>query len=199
MRRPLFILIVSLQLLFLVAEAGSFELTIRRGPTVILKVAPVDPRSLFMGNYMWLDYVASELELSTLLYDPAVLDLQWGDPVYVSFTPEKPWARPRAVSGTLPPPSADVHLRARVIRVDPVGSILSYEAPEKPIYRTTPFIRVDYGLDRYFIPETKQQEIMRMQRRHGEGKIEIAAEIAVDKKGKGFPRRILVNGKPLDF
>ena len=28
---------------------------------------------------------------------------------------------------------------------------------------------------------------------------EILAEIAVDKKGKGFLRHIIVNGKPVDF
>ncbi|MDH4179557.1 MAG: GDYXXLXY domain-containing protein [Armatimonadota bacterium] len=199
MRRTLFALIVSLQLLFLVAEAGSFERTVRRGPTIVLKVVPVDPRSLFMGQYMWLNYEACDLELSTLLYDPAVLDLQWGDPLYVSFTPEKPWARARAVSGALPPPSADVHLRARVIHVDPVGSVLKYETPEKPIYRTTPFIRVDYGLDRYFIPETKQEEVLRLTRWRPSDQPEILAEIAVDKKGKGFLRRIIVNGKPVEF
>lgn len=199
MKRTLFTLIVSLQLLFLVAEAGSFELTVRRGPTIVLKVVPVDPRSLFMGNYMWLNYEACDLELSTLQYDPAVLDLHWGDPLYVTFAPAEPHARPRAVSSALPPPSADVHLRARVINVEPVGSILSYETPEKPIYRTTPFIRVDYGLDRYFIPETKQEEVLRLTRWRPSDQPEILAEIAVDKKGKGFLRHIIVNGKPVEF
>jgi len=173
-----FYLIVGLQLLFLVAEATSYQVRISRSPVVTLKVVPVDPRSLFMGNYMALDYDISTIDLSKVEHDP-LSKSDMGETVYVTLIPDKPWARVASVTTTPPhaPPDRP-YLRAQVTRIS--GSALS----------------VYYGLDRYYIPESAQEKVNSLWPAFGEHLPEITAEVAVLGHGKGLIRRVLVNGKP---
>jgi uncharacterized membrane-anchored protein len=182
-----FYLIVILQLLFLIAEAGTKQLEISRGQVVTLKVVPVDPRSLFMGHYMALDYDISNLNLAKIPHEGALAAYdKYDTKVYVELIPQKPWAVAKAIRLTPPPPEENkLYLQARVR------------------YGFTPgdksMLAVEYGLEQYFIPETKQEEVNRMQRNPRGKTPQITAEISVTKKGQGYIKRILVDGKPLAY
>jgi uncharacterized membrane-anchored protein len=58
---------------------------------------------------------------------------------------------------------------------------------------------VDYGIERYFIPETKEDEVDRLRWGPGGRQRQIAVEVAVKGDGSGLIRRVLVDGKPLRF
>jgi len=174
--------VVALQVLFLVGEATSYQMQISRAPVVTLKVRPVDPRSLFMGNYMALDYEICDINLSAVRHDPRLANGQWGDTVYVTLIPGKPGARVESVTTSLPPARQDRPcLRAEFITV-------------------TGFqLRVFYGLDRYYIPETAQEQVNRLWWRPGKQPPQVTAEIAILGKGKAVIRGVLVDGKPLKY
>jgi uncharacterized membrane-anchored protein len=177
-----FYVIVGLQLLFLVGQATKAEIGLGRGQMVTLRVVPVDPRSLFMGRYMNLAYDISTINLAAVPHREAVEAFGTGRTVYVGLTRGKPWAAPRWVTISRPPPTGDlVYLR---------GRIRSYFGSA---------IRVDYGIERYFIPETKEQEANRLRRGPRGRRREITVEVSVQDDGSGLIRRVLVDGEPIGF
>ena len=180
--RRWFYLVVALQILFLVAEVGTNEMRLSRGRTVILRVAPVDPRSLFMGHYIWLSYDITSLDLRKVRCSSSIETSRPGATVYVGLLPEKPWAKPVSVETSLDAgrDPAPVYLRGTV----------SYSHDSS--------ISVDYGLERYYIPEAKREKANRMM--WGlKGRPIITVEVVVDESGGSLIRRVLVNGKPLGF
>jgi uncharacterized membrane-anchored protein len=198
-----FYAIVGLQILFLIGQAASDEWAIRRGQVVTLKVVPVDPRSLFMGNYMDLRYDISTIDLSTVAHDAPPGAFQEGDIVYVGLTPQKPWARAYAVRKT-PPPREETtpYLRGRIWQIwTPSTGVtpLPGRPPVGPRSRKGPMIDIGYGLERYFIPEARQEDVGRLQWGRRGRAPQITAEISVTKNGQGFIRRVLADGKPLEF
>ena len=179
--RRWFYLLVILQLIFLLAQAGRSELDLKRGQVVVLKTEPVDPRSLFMGNYMNLGYEISQLDLAKVKHDARLEDPDFGGDVYVVLKPGKPYAQ--LVRVTVSPPKHEPlpYLRGDVM------------------YTEGKFVRIEYGLERYFIPETKQDEVNRLAAWRQTRPPEIAVEVAVVRQGRGLIKRVLVDGKPLGF
>jgi uncharacterized membrane-anchored protein len=193
MRRTLFHLLVALQVLFLLGQAARVEMAISRATVVTLKVVPIDPRSLFMGNYMALNLDIMRLDMSKVRHDKAVESLNYGDTVYVELAAGCPYARALSVSTTRP---SGLYLKGRMeylLHAEVLG-------PEGGTEQGPPReMVVDYGLDRYFIPESRQGEVEDLAvPRHGKTP-EIAVEVAVTSTGKSFLRRVLVDGKPLPY
>jgi uncharacterized membrane-anchored protein len=187
MMKRLFYVVIALQLLFLIGEAATNQVALTRGSIVNIHVVPVDPRSLFMGNYMTLSYDISTIDLSKInLYD-GFIAYKPGSTIYVRlyYPPQAKWAKPDMVSTKLPgensPGSGSVFLRGRVL--DRTGNI----------------IQVAYGLERYYIPEARSEEVNRLQWNSSGRQPDITVEVSVASNGKGHIRRVMVNGKPLDF
>jgi uncharacterized membrane-anchored protein len=177
-----FYLVVGLQILFLLAEAASNEIALRRGQVVTLKVVPVDPRSLFMGNYMDLRYDISTIDLSSVRHEEPADLFRQRTTVYVGLIPQKPWARVRSVTIALPSPEETMlYLRGRIVSA--YGSKID----------------IAYGLERYFIPETAQERVNRLQWRWRGRAPQITAEVSVARDGRGLIRRVLADGKPWGF
>ncbi len=57
----LFFAVVAAQVIGLVVFAGAREVALTQGKEITLRTAPVDPRSLFQGDYAILDYEIAEL------------------------------------------------------------------------------------------------------------------------------------------
>jgi len=189
-----FYLIVALQILFLLAEAAVNQIALSRGPVITLKCVPVDPRSLFLGNYMDLSYDISSIDLSKIEHDAPAEAFRHNRTVYVGLLPQKPWAVARKLTISPPPPDKEiVYLRGRV----------TYRSfGHEPGERVPLEIGVYYDLERYFIPEKKQKEVEQLQfgqLRRGGRPHEITVEVAIGWKGQGLIRRVLVDGKPLKF
>ncbi|MCC6446999.1 MAG: GDYXXLXY domain-containing protein [Armatimonadetes bacterium] len=147
--KRLFYLTIALQLLFLLGETALYQARIAAGRKALLKVAPVDPRSLFMGHYMNLGYDISTLDTSLFPGSPMPADLRPGAAVYVGLSPEKPWARAVSISSALPShrPAGIVYLR---------GTLR---------WRSGSRLTLDYDISRYYIPETRQEEVNDLWRR----------------------------------
>ena len=60
MNRKQFIGIISLWLIIIFGLIGYKQLTIVTGTTVLLETVPVDPRDIFRGDYVTLNYAISD-------------------------------------------------------------------------------------------------------------------------------------------
>jgi len=107
------------------------------GTEIQLATQPVDPRSLFRGNYARLGYDFSTIDVSQL---PDSDDLRNGEVVYVS----------------LKPAPGDLHVFAGVSLVKPeAGVFLRGRIQNKHYDGTEVAYRMNYGIEAFFAPKDK--------------------------------------------
>jgi uncharacterized membrane-anchored protein len=152
---------------------------LRKGQEVVLETIPVDPRSLFRGDYVILNYPFSQVPAAML---PAGTTLRAGQPVYVALERHDNAWRPAAAAldrAALPArPDRPVLMgRARVHWLDPVrlrgGNI-----------------GLRYGIESYFVPEGKGRELEKLV-----GERKISAIVAIDAGGNAAIKGLEVEGK----
>jgi len=181
--RKAFAALVAIQIIFLLGEAAHYTLRANSGTVIKLKVLPVDPRSLFMGNYMTMNYEISSVSAAAMSLSPSLLTP--GTVVFARVRPGEPNARPAGFSLAVPrfPPAGVVYIKGTV------------EAAWQG--RAT----VRYGIERYYIPESRQQEVNDLWsgRRRFDRAADVSAEISIDRSGRALLKGIWVNGKRLDY
>src|SRR3954471_25060343 len=79
--------LVLAQTAVLAALIGFRQWTLDTGTPVVLAIRPVDPRSLFQGDYVELTYEIGHLRLDRLAGDD---DLERGETVFVDLQPGRP-------------------------------------------------------------------------------------------------------------
>ncbi|NMC83628.1 MAG: GDYXXLXY domain-containing protein, partial [Armatimonadetes bacterium] len=174
------------QLVFLVGESVYYQVRRETGAEIRLKVVPVDPRSLFMGNYMTLSYDVSRLsawQCKSHGLDTSTLGRN--QTVFVGLAQGMKFAKVVDIVLTIPPkhdPSI-VYVRGRVTRN---WSMMRGASGPSDIW-------VEYGIERYFIPEARQEEVNRM------GRNNIVAIASVGPDGQAMLKGIEVNGKRLEY
>ncbi len=122
-------LTISAQMLVLAAEYLSSVWPLWFGTPVILKTAPIDPRSLFRGNYVRLNY-----DISSINKGLTGEHFKRGEVAYVSLKEEDGIFFASDLHREKP--ESGVYIRGRVVSL---GS--SY--------------RVKYGIEAYFMPKKK--------------------------------------------
>jgi uncharacterized membrane-anchored protein len=123
------------------ASVGIKEWKLAHAERVTLAIRPIDPRSLFQGDYVTLAYEIERLEL------PAAIDAVAGDTIWVLLQPDAEGvARAAGVSLEKPPSGIAI-----------AGTFDYFEAcPENETCRNA---RVDYEIGQYFIAEGSGHEI----------------------------------------
>lgn len=170
------LLLLAVELAALAAMVADKQWTLARGIPVILQTEPVDPRSLFMGDYARLNYRISLLRLEG---DDALggdKEFQRHDLVWVALQPHPDGAR--AVS---------VHHRREAV---PPGLIALRGEVENPDGGRQRLLQVRYGIEQYFIPEGSGREIERP--RGGE---KVSLRVAIDARGKAGILAVLFDGR----
>jgi uncharacterized membrane-anchored protein len=181
------------------------------GREIVLDVVPVDPRSLFRGDYVILSTDAHSVPIEKLKSQPApgtrdvfVVLTRAGAPANGTATngsSTNGW-RLKEAHGSMPAIAADeVVMRGRLIEMP---------ASKRPG-------RIRYGIESYFVPEGKGRKIERIiarvgpnGRRNGPpgsgpagapaGETEtnrVAVSIALDANGKAAIKALLIDGKPV--
>jgi len=163
-----FMAAVGLQLLVLVGLIGSRQWTLMTGRPVLLETVPVDPRSLFRGDYVILRYKISTLDPEIIPPDEETP--RRGQTVYVTLCPQGRYWEAAAASRRRPP----------------VG-------PEEVVIkgRWRGGHRVQYGIEQYFVPEGQGREIERLRGRRADGAAQLAVEVAVDRAGRAAIKRLI--------
>jgi uncharacterized membrane-anchored protein len=146
------ILLGFAQIGFLFWIIQSRATILRSGQEILLKVEPVDPRDLLRGDYVRLGYEISNVPAS-LISDAAAGDTstEAGD-IYVRLKRQDDgyW---RAVSASLYRPSSVEPEPGEVDLRGTIGAGWNLAA-------TIP-INVDFGIERYYLPEGEGQAIER--------------------------------------
>jgi uncharacterized membrane-anchored protein len=146
------------------------------GREIVLEVVPVDPRSLFRGDYVILNYGISRLEA------PAGEErIRPGAVIYVTLQKSADGLWQVLQSSTTPP--ADTGADQVVLK----GRVQYVSAPG----RDTPAqANVRYGIESFFVPEGTGRELETLVRDK-----KLSALIAVDADGNAGIKGLVVDGK----
>lgn len=177
-------ILIMLQTLVLGAMIGMKQWTLSTGIPVVLETQPIDPRSLFQGDYVRLNYTISTLDLAKLSSDRP---FQAHERIYVLLRKGNPYWAPVSIHHERPGMRPDhVTLKGMVMRA---GGRRWNQASRS--WETTEHLMVRYGIENYFVPEGEGRDLERP--KPGE-KISIC--VAVDQFGNAGIKAVLVNGQP---
>jgi uncharacterized membrane-anchored protein len=163
---------IALQLGVLAMEYLGSVWPLWTGEEVRLEIAPVDPRSMFRGNYARLAYTVASVD--SKLFEGSAEVLRKGEVVYV-FVEEGEGEVWHATRVQLEQPLSGLFLRGRMIR--------AWSHDEQPL-------QIRYGIEAWFAPKEKALEIEAAARRsQGEGERAYAV-IAVSGSGRAALARL---------
>jgi len=164
------------------------EYTLRTGTEVLLKTLPVDPRDLFRGDYVTLNYEISTLDMEKLQAEDSYFYND--EPVYLTLELKNGYGIPKEIYIT--PPEDELYIKGKVSDI-----IYDWETDESGIMTEEAAIkelRVDYGIESYFVPEGRGMEIEKAQRTV---KTEVDAKVIIDKYGNAVIKSLLIDGKEI--
>ena len=179
--RTLAAMLVLVGALALVVESRAAIL--RSGTEVRLRTVPVDPRDLFRGDYVVLNY-----GISTISDAKGERAFQRGDTIYVTLARGADGFA-QATGASMSRPAAtgsDVVIAGRVVSTNACGV---NEAGEFDCSTGRNRLRVGYGLESYFVPQGSGKAIETTDK----ARIEIVA--AVSASGEAAIKRLLIDGK----
>jgi len=159
-------LVVALQTLALAYMIADRQTMLNSSRVVTLKVAPVDPRDIFRGDYVILSYSISRLDPRTLEGDDR---FTVGEIVYVTLQQKTGLWDAIAVKRGRP------LLQPGSIAMK--GTVHSADYPAEN--QAQSWITVSYGIESYFVPEGTGRAIEE-ERQKGD----LSADIAVDPQGR---------------
>lgn len=160
---------IALQFLILTGMYVSAQMPLWTGEEIRLKTVPVDPRSLFRGNYARLQYDISQIDTSYFGEDT---QLREGEVVFVSLKPGKGGLYQLA-GASLEKPGDGIFLRGRVS-----GNWLRDSGS---------YYRVKYGIEAFFAPKEKALGLESDLRNGG------VAEVMVSRGGRARLKNVVAN------
>lgn len=181
------------QSLFLAAMVWDRVSLLRSGNVVTLRTAPVDPRDIFRGDYVILNYDIAQLPLAYLEGDS---DFTSGDTVLVELAQEnETW---KAVSvwheGHEAAPD-DLIIRGRITYISPPATTASPGSeggvPAPPCTDCS-VLNVDYGIESYFVPEGEGRAL---EDERNAGKLTV--DVALGDDGIPAIKRLRIDGTPV--
>lgn len=176
------IIIIALQTVALIGMVGMKQYTLSTGVPIVLKTLPIDPRSLFSGDYVRLNYSISQLPIDRLDGDK---EFERNDTIYVVVRQEAEYWEALAVYHALPTVLAgQVAIKGRVEYVSQRNWRPRGESPEM-----AKSISVKYGVENYYVPEGEGRALERPKPDET-----ISIRLVVDKYGNAAIKAVLVNG-----
>ena len=160
---------------------GMKQWTLSTGTPVLLETQPIDPRSLFRGDYVRLNYTISNLKPSELTGDD---EFKKHDVVYVTLKKQKKYWVPQSVTHEAPQNNT-LFLKGKIEYVRKQTWNQETGASED-----ISNIQIKNGIENYFVPEGEGLEL---ERRDNDQIVDI--RVAVDKFGKAGIKAILVNNE----
>jgi uncharacterized membrane-anchored protein len=177
------LLILAVQIVALLGMIGIKQWTLNSGTPVILETAPIDPRSLFSGDYVRLNYT-----ISTLTLDPLAGDKEFKrhDTVYVVLQAAEPYATPVSAHHQMPQlASGQVALKGEV----EYASNTRWNQQTRQL-EPVKNLSVHYGIENYYVPEGSGRALERPV-----DNARVSVRVAVDRFGGAGISAILLNGK----
>lgn len=179
-------LLIGLQIAALAAMIADKQWTLNTGTPLVLATEPVDPRSLFMGDYARLNYPISRLRLDGENAIGGDKNFRRNDPIWVALRPDPAGAR--AVSAHHQRSAVPAGLVALKGEVQYSNDYDWDPATQKSLKQRT--LQVRYGIEQYYVPEGTGRAVERPQ-----GGEKVAIRIAVDSRGKAGILAVLFDGR----
>jgi len=179
---PRIVLIIALQTAALLGMVGIKQYTLSTGTPIVLKTEPIDPRSLFRGDYVRLNYSISRLPIDQLAGDR---EFARGDTIYVLLRQEGEFWQALSLHHASPPVAAgQIAIKGRV-------EFIHQRTMPRPGTPVEPgkSIDVKYGVENYFVPEGEGRALERP--KPGET---VSIRLVVDRYGNAAIKAVLVNG-----
>jgi len=186
--RKSFYLVVVFWLLIFSGFIAYKEYTLQSGKEVLLKTEPVDPRDLFRGDYVTLRYEISALDLGHgQAEDTDYMNYKNNGRIYLALQLKEGYAVPKKIYKN--PPDGELFIKGR-------AKGITYERPEgKASMPPVPKLRVEYGIESYFVPEGLGEEIERL--RWENKRIDVL--VAIDRFGNAAIKKILIDGNEFKY
>lgn len=144
------VVVAIAQIGFLVSMITGRAMVLRDGEEIVLSVEPVDPRDLLRGDYVILSYNISSLPRS--LFAATLPEEAGRNEDVVIFVRLKPDA-----DGIFQPVAARYGEKLEAAPSE--GEIDIRGQTERRWSRSGEFIFVDYGIERFYVPEGEGREI----------------------------------------
>jgi uncharacterized membrane-anchored protein len=175
------LIVLVLQAIALAWMIGDRQSMLDAGRVVTLKVVPVDPRDIFRGDYVVLNYDVSRVDVHVVAGDD---EFQSGDTAYVTLKQNGEYWGAVAISHK-PPTDASglVTLKANVSYQDPVVA-----APNAGDLAR--WVSLSYGVESYFVPQGTGHAIEEEAR-----KGVLSVDVAVDANGRAAIKAMRRAGK----
>ncbi len=199
MTKTMRIVVLALaQFLLLGGMIAGYAWDLTRGTEIIVETQPVDPRSLFRGNYVRLGYAFTEVPATVA--DPDCY--RPGESVYVDLENRgEGWLPVRASKTRLEAANtaSRVTLQGRMTTsvcydaAAPRPTTLEAPGAQTEAPRRAP-LRLDYGISAYFAaPETAQALERRMRGREGEEALRMI--LSVPPSGRALIKGTVIDGE----
>jgi len=172
MRKLFILLAIALQVFVLASMAGQREYITRTGKTVYLRTAPIDPRDLFRGDYVRLNYEISSIPMDYLRNGLKTETLEKGHTVYTVLK-EGPNGLAELEYASDEKPAEIVFIRGRT----------SHARRHQPFRGP---LSVKYGLEAYFVQQGKGIAIEQRRGRRNDIQIPLEMEIALGSNGQAI-------------
>lgn len=168
----------------ILAQMVLAQITLLASPTeVVLQTTPVDPRDLFRGDYVVLEYDISSFNGGNFPVDKT---LTADDDAYVVLKIASPYAIAVRVLATPPDglKSGEAVIRGRVRWVEQ-----EYAGQPCP---DCPMVRISYPIDSYFVPEGTGMEIEQHRNTRALGVI-----VALNSDGDAAIKGLMMDGEKI--
>lgn len=177
-QRTLFIVVVALQLLVLLGMIAQRVYLLRTGQRVILRCAPVDPRSFFSGDYVRLNYAISSVSSEDL--------------VRLNIFAES-FQQHQTVFLALERRDKDRHYSAAAISADQAR--LKKRHPlmiRATVVNPWSGLQLRFGVEDYFVPQHQGPALERQMER-------VSVEVALNARGASAIRRLFLGDREVQF
>ncbi|MCU7799988.1 MAG: GDYXXLXY domain-containing protein [gamma proteobacterium symbiont of Lucinoma myriamae] len=176
-------LIILIQSSLLFAMIANRQAILSSDTIVVLETRPIDPRSLFRGDYIRLSYEINELQLDKLSGDQS---FKRNDTVYVML--QKQGLYWQALAVFLEKPETQ---NSQQIFILGVVKSVSNRKWDDNLHSNKMLVSIDvsYGIENYFVPEGEGLKLERPQ--PGD---KVTLEVALDGEGHAAIKSLLLNG-----
>lgn len=180
---PKIILLLGIEIAALTAMVADKQWTLATGTPVVLATVPVDPRSLFMGDYARLNYTISQLPIEGETALAGDKDFKRHDTIWVALKLDPAGAK--AVS---------VHRQRAAIVPGLIalkGEVEDFDGGRWGRAGNQPrALSVRYGIEQYYVQEGAGGQIERPT-----GGEKVSIRVAIDTRGKAGILAVLLDGR----
>ena len=172
MKQKQFLLLMTYSLIVISLIFLPKYTTLNQGKEIVLKTEPIDPRDVFRGDYVILNYEISSVNLGETPYDYEFMN---GESIYAVLSEKTTYWTIDSISHAKPAiEDKDVCMKGTVVR------------------KTDNTIMIKWGIESYFVPEGKGWQIQ-------EQMDNISVIVSVDTGCSAVVKQLLLNGEPVEF